>query len=326
MSYFESLDSNLELEPTPIGVSFSTLEYTHDSFLSKLNNGDFSPTKVKSIIESNISLYFGYEGFSNIKTRMNMQSIWTNINFLRNVLELLNEDQKFRQNVISGYRRDINIIANDYISVNNDGKEEYIKDSKVRDTLLAIASNVNAEYIVPLSSKIPIAVAQHLALANFCTFDTSQAVRNIIGTIWNYSIKEISLEEWLLGFIRQNTELHEAAFTIEQIIYIYYTFFKDNFSEAFVHSMLFRYPRYGEASSMINVEQTDNNISSALINILNSMSSKEVKEVLAKYANYLSFCGDKVKKVRFSLRHLPNEFKNVAQCVAEAEQNGYYIP
>lgn len=310
MSYFESLDSNLELEPTPIGVSFSTLEYTHDSFLGKLNNGDFSPTKVKSIIESNISLYFGYDGFSNIKTRMNMQSIWTNINFLRNVLELLNEDQKFRQNVISGYRRDINIIANDYISVSNDGKEEYIKDSKVRDTLLAIAGNVNAEYIVPLSSKIPIAVAQHLALANFCTFDTSQAVRNIIGTIWNYSI----------------TELHEAAFTIEQIIYIYYVFFKDNFSEAFLHSMLFRYPRYGEASSMINVEQTDNNISSALINILNSMSSKEVKEVLAKYANYLSFCGDKVKKVRFSLRHLPNEFKNVAQCVAEAEQNGYCIP
>lgn len=310
MGYFESLDSDLELEPTPIGVSFSTLEYTHDSFLSKLNTGDFSSTKIKSIIESNLSLYFGYDGFSNIKTRTNMQGIWTNIEFLKNVLQLLNENPKFRQSVISGYRRDINIIVNDYLSASNDGMEEYLKDSKVRDTLLSIASNVNAEYIVPLSSKIPVAVAQHLALANFCTFDSSQSVRNIIGTIWNYSI----------------TELHEAAFTIEQIVYIYYVFFKDNFSEAFIHSMLFRYPGFGKASEMTNVEKTDNNISSALINILNSMSSKEIKEVLAKYVNYLSFCGDKAKDIRFSLRHLPNGFKNVAQCVAEAEQNGYYIP
>lgn len=310
MGYFESLDSNLELEPTPIGVSFSTLEYTHDSFLSKLNTGDFSPTKIKSIIETNMSLYFGYDGFSNIKTRVNMQGIWTNIEFLKNVLALLNEDPKFRQDVISGYRRDINIITNDYLRVTKDGMEEHLKDSEVRKILLSIASNVNAEYIVPLSSKISVAVAQHLALANFCTFDISQSVRNIIGVMWNYSIVEI----------------HEAAFTIEQVIYIYYVFFKDNFSEAFIHSMLFKYPSLGESSEKDHVKATDNNISSALINILNSMSSKDVKEVLAKYANYLSFCDDKVKDIRFSLKHLPNEFKNVAQCVTEAEQNGYYIP
>lgn len=308
MSYFESLDSNLELEPTPIGVSFSTLEYTHDSFLNKLNTGDFSPTKIKSIIENNMSLYFGYDGFSNIKTRVNMQGIWTNIDFLKNVLELLNEDPKFRQNVVSGYRRDINIIANDYLRVANDGMEEHLKDSEVRKILLGIASNVNAEYIVPLSSRVHVTVAQHLALANFCTFDISQSVRNIIGVIWNYSI----------------IETHEAAFTIEQIIYIYYVFFKDNFSEAFIHSMLFKYPNLEKRKNFVEI--TDDNISSALINILNSMSSKEVKEVLAKYANYLSFCDDKVNNIRFSLKHLPNVFKNAAQCVAEAEQSGYYIP
>lgn len=301
MGYFESLDSNLKLEPAPIGVSFSTLEYTHDSFLDKLAKGEFSPTKIKSIIESNVPSYFDYGNFSDIKTRKNIQAIWTNITFLSNVLALLNENEKFRQKLISNYRRDINIITNDYIRAEENpvdsGISIYAKDSKITDILFEIACNINAEYIVQLSSTVDIYTAKLLAMAYFCTFDTPQSVRNIIGTLWN-----------------------GRTFSIEQIIYIFYVFFKDNFADVFIHAMVFHY----SGSSDIEFKTTENNISSALINILNSMSTTEIREVLAKYANYLSFCD--VKNLRFSLKHLPEEFKNIAQSVAEAEANGYYIP
>ena len=59
MSYFNSLDSIKDMESTPIGVNFSTIEYTYDSFLKSLDTmGDF---KIREIIQ-----YGDYLDYDNV--------------------------------------------------------------------------------------------------------------------------------------------------------------------------------------------------------------------------------------------------------------------
>lgn len=303
MGYFESLDSDLVLEPTPVGVSFSTLEYSHDSFIENIKNHVFSPTKIQNIIESNVSLYFNYAGFTDPKSRQHMQAIWSNIDFLDNVRILLKENQKFYQKVVSAYKRDINIIARDYLTANDAIVE---KDSKVSELLFEIVSLLDAEQIVMLSSKIPMGIAKGLCIAYYGIHELSNSKRSIISYIW----ATVGVE----------------VLSIEQIIYIFYVFYKDSFADLFCGAMCYTW----DMKENDDIKQVDDNISSALINILNSMSTTEIRSVLAKYSNYLSYylsyLGDQTKKVRFSLKHLPAEFKNVAECVKEAESLNYYIP
>ena len=89
MGFFKSLDEITEIEDAPIGVKFSTVEYTFDSFLEKIEDGSLSDNKIRSNIEYSYNIYLDYDNFKNPNTRKIFQKLWTNERFLKNLLEVL---------------------------------------------------------------------------------------------------------------------------------------------------------------------------------------------------------------------------------------------
>lgn len=289
MGYFESLDSNLKLESTPIGVSFSTLDYSHESFIDSLNKGEFSDVKIRNIISTNKHLYFSYNSFTDPKTRENMQALWTNMNFLRVVLDMLKTDPAFRSSIAASYIRDVNVIGSDYRTIDGADRKE-----DVNDMLWKISAAVNMDYIVPLMSKFPESVSKLFTIFAFDTMD-----------------KRISKSSFIDN-LRTFSKIQSISINVEDMIYLFYVFYKDDFSELFCEAMLHTPP-----AEMNEFEKgTEDSVSSALINILNSMSTNNIVQVLLQYSNTVSFMGNENCKARFSLHNLPEAFGTVAKCVS----------
>ena len=146
MGFFKSLDNiQPEIENTPIGVNFSTVEYTFDSFLKKIEDGSMSDKKIQSDILYSYGTYLDYDNFKDIKTRTIFQSLWTNTRFLRNFLEVLNKNPNIAESLKTFKLTTINTISYDYYCGSNE-----LKDSEVLDLLLDICITVDMKFIIPL--------------------------------------------------------------------------------------------------------------------------------------------------------------------------------
>lgn len=300
MKYFDSLDSELVIDSKPVGVSFSSLEYSHSSFIENINNGTFSKTKIKSIIDTNADLYFSHDGFMDPKTGELFIKIWTNIKFLESVRDLLLESEKIRSLAEKKYIHDINMIVADYMvafDIHDDNTEQ------IEDLHKDILSIVNAKYIVALSSQIPMSIAIYLSMAAFSTF----LMQN------NVALLNHLIEQYY-------TSCEEPLFDIQRVIYIYHTFFKNNFSDLFIAVMVDVVNAEGNGK----LKEIKDIISMAILNILNSMDLIELHKVLVRYSEYLGLTG--TTAVRFSLLKLPTEFSRIVKCAKEANENGFYIP
>ena len=99
MGYFNSIDNMKEEVETLNSPKFSTIGYSHTSFLNKLNDGSMSDMKIQDeILNGN---YFNMDYFNEPQSRQVFQQIWTNKLFLRNLIILLDSDKIYRDKIIS---------------------------------------------------------------------------------------------------------------------------------------------------------------------------------------------------------------------------------
>lgn len=288
MGLFQSLDSIEHIESTPIGVSFTTIEYTNISFLENIKNGKLSDIKIRDVIK--YGNYLDYDNFNNAKTRAIFQELWTNIRFINNVLTLLNIDENFLNMARKIYCTSINKIVYDYYS---DTSIE--KDSDVLDTLLRIAYIVNYKYILRLSSMVGDKTASFICLGRFSSFDKRKCVERLNSFIIN------------LGY----------DFSVNDIIKIYSIFYLDSFTEVFINTMF--------DTNQESINNQYDNISLALLYILEDMNSGEISKVLRAYSSNIMLL-NLDKKLRFSMKNIGEEFIKIKNVISDLEFRGYNIP
>ena len=294
MSLFQSLDSIETIESAPIGVSFTTIEYTNISFLENIKNGKLSDIKIRDTIK--YGNYLDYDNFNNAKTRVIFQELWSNLRFLNNLLYLLNTNEEFLNKARSMYITSINKIVYDYYTTDeSDGR---LKDSEVLDSLLRIAYVVDHKYILRLTPLVGQNTAGFIALGKFSSFDKRKCVERL-----NRFIVQ-------LGY----------NFSINDIIKIYGVFYLDNFTDLFINTM------FDTLSDLTNEQRAlYDNISLAILYILEDMPSSEIAKVLRAYSSNIMLLNND-KKLRFSLKNLAESFNKVNNVVLDLEYRGYSIP
>ena len=99
-------------------------------------------------------------------------------------------------------------------------------------------------------------------------------------------------------------------FTIKDIIYIYSIYYTDSFSDLFITTMTDT-----DRKLMNDAEhKMYDNISLALLYILNSMESQEIYKVLRRYGEYLMLMNIETS-LRFSLNGLAEDFSRISYIV-----------
>lgn len=297
MGFFKSLDSiDQTIESNPIGLKISTIEYNIDSFLKNINDNSLSKVTIQNNIIYGLSSYMNYDNFQNENNKRFVQ-LWTNVIFLKNLLEILKNNKSILMTVKNTYITTVNKIAYDYYyeQFNLNSNLEWKKE--VSDLLIEICNTVNYNYIIPMSTIMHLSTASFISMSRFSSFE-----------------QKIGIERFNNMIIGSG-----VSFSVKDIIYIYSLFFSEGFSSLFNVIM---------TSNSDNIKDSEqlhvyNNISLAVLNILNSIPSKEIYLVLKKYSLYISFFN--IKSTRFSLKNLSNDFKRVNDVVEILLYDGYDI-
>ena len=289
MSLFKSLDGLKDEPEVIVSPKFSTIGFTYDSFLQKLEDGILGDNKIKTeIINGN---FFNYDLFDDPAIRTTFQKIWTNKLFLKNVIELLDSDKVYRDKIISSNLTSINHIVYDYITSRN-ANEEIIA------LMYDLAKVVDYSYIIKLCSIMPLDIAKIITLARFSSFDNRIAID------------------------RFNTALCTCGldFSKKNIIFIYKTFFSEGFSPLFNITMTTNIETFADRSH----KKTYDMISLSILDVLESMPSDEIRKVLHNYSDYITLSN--IQTIRFSMRSLSDDYSRVNAVILELLDRGVSIP
>lgn len=288
MSNFTCVKTTDPADEKRITPKFSVLDFSYDSFLSKINDGIISDIKIQD--EILYGDYFNYDNFNNPKIRTTFQLLWTNKRFLLNLLNLLDTNKQFRDSVIKSNISTVNKIVYDYYVSEN-------KDDAVCSILLDIAKVIDAPYIIKLSTVMNIEAARFIALARFSSFDLKECI------------------------IRFNTFIYRIGidFSMKDIIYIYSTFFRESFSPLFNVTMQQIETNFENRTC----KKVYDMMSLAILEILNSMTSADIYTVLLRYNNCIQLTNN--NQCRFSLRSLSDDYYRINMVVEELSNRGIYI-
>lgn len=291
MSLLESLD-NIKDEPELMATpKFSTVGFSHISFLNKLEEGSIGDVKIKNeILNGN---YFNNDYFDNPKSRPIFQRLWTNKLFLKNLLELLDTDKKYRDYVISSNITFINHTVYDYMVSEN-------PDEEIKQLMFDIARVVDHAYIIKLCTIMTQDMARLITLVRFSSYDKKTSIDRFNSMIYKSGID----------------------FSKKNIIYIYSIFFADNFSFLFGKTMTSR----EEVFEQRIYKKVYDMMSLALLDILESMTSDDIYKVLYNYAGYIELTSFPVEMVRFSLRSLSEDYSRINRIINELLNNGVSVP
>lgn len=272
MSLFPSYDNISDDElldqnsvATPL---FHTIEYTLDTIVDKINNIDnLDENEIKSILVRQHSLILNYDLFlSSSKTRSFAQKLFSNKRFLKLFLNVVGLLNLSDHEIMC-----INKLAYDYYIIPN-------KDSEVSDLLLSICNNINNIDVIKLSSRLGIAGARTLSMINKSSFQIEKRVHRINTFL-----------------VKCNIDL--SAQDIIDIMCMLY----DRFTQPIIYTMLESKPMNLNNDQSLKFDL----ISSAIITILDNLSSDNLKKVLYDYAFTLRLVKQGIP-VRFSMKSIPN--------------------
>ena len=290
MGYFKSIDNLKDDQPEELlPTRFSTIEYTHDSFLEKIN--EFSDEKIR--YEIKIGDYFNYDHFSDPNTRIIFQKLWTNKIFLKNVLYLISEDEPFRNKIIRTYITTVNKLAFDYLLL---PVEE--KDMEIQNLLKEIAKHTDYNYILKLCDIMPLEVATMISMSRFSDFNSRESINRFNNTIYKSGMD----------------------FSEQDVIHIYAVFFSERYSDLFNITMttveeVFENRIYKKVYDMMSL---------ALLDILESMTSEDIYKVLHSYSNYIELTN--TCNCRLSLRSLSDDYTRINMIIDELLDKGVSVP
>jgi hypothetical protein len=272
MSLFPSYDNISDdklLDQNSVATPlFHTIEYTLDTIVDKISNIDnLDESEIKSILVRQHSLILNYDLFlSSSKTRSFAQKLFSNKRFLKLFLNVVGLLNLSDHEIMC-----INKLAYDYYIIPN-------KDSEVSDLLLSICNNINNIDVIKLSSRLGITGARTLSMINKSSFQIEKRVHRINTFL-----------------VKCNIDL--SAQDIIDIMCMLY----DRFTQPIIYTMLESKPMNLSNDQSLKFDL----ISSAIITILDNLSSDNLKKVLYDYAFTLRLVKQGLP-VRFSMKSIPN--------------------
>ena len=263
MSLFPSLDNIEEEEPKIEGglnITFSTVEYTYQSFLNKLLDGSMSDLLIQQNILNHYDKYCNYDNFQNPEIAPVMRKIWTNERFLINFKTVLNSKKKIH---IGLYNRFICKIAYDYYAYKI--APDNLENDKICNLLFDIVTTLNESKIIPLTAYIFQKDAMFIVMIANSSYDYFTCVNRV-----NYFIMET-----LNGL------------DVIQIIDIYSKVFNDGNFGIIYNATMSDVP--ANFDSLTPPEGACYlKITKAIFVILNSIPSSEISKVIRGYKNYIA--------------------------------------
>ncbi len=263
MSLFPSLD-NIEDEDEPkieghLNITFSTVEYTYETFVNKLLSGEMSDYQVQQNICNYYDRYCNYDNFQNPNLSSSFKKIWTNKVFLKNFNTVLIRNKNMKPS-IGLYNRFICKIAYDYYT---DIMKRKGTEDEISGLLFDIVRTLNEDKIIPLTNYMYDNIALFIVLVANSSFEYAECVNRV-----NYFILK-ALQD----------------IDVVEIIDIYTKVFNGGrFTIIFNAAM----------SDVPNFEMTPPEgamylkITKAIFTILNSIPSNEIEKVIRGYKNSLS--------------------------------------
>lgn len=264
----------------PRAPIFRSVEYQLSTIVEKISNIDnLNEEEIKNIIVRQHQMILNYDLFlASEKSRGYAQKLFTNKRFLQIFLQIVGFLQLPKDEVIC-----INKLAYDYYITSN-------KDSEISDLLLQISYQINNVLVIRLSGKLGMNGARVLSMIANSSFKDEKNVHRINTFL-----------------VRYNYEL-----SVQDIIDIYCILF-ERFTHLFVYSML-----ESKQPNMTEVQLRHfDNISLALLAILDSMTSADIKKILYDYAFILKLMRTNFS-VRFSLKSAKS-YKRIQEIIKEIE-------
>ena len=270
MSLFPSLyndnDKSFDdLNQLQQGSLFHSIEYELSDIVKKIKNiENLNESEIKKIIIRQHSMILNYDLFlmSN-ETRQDAQTLFKNEKFLKCFLDVI---------------RLIGLSSHEKICINKLAYDYYINpygcDSRVCDLLYQLTTEVNCREVIVLSGILGLRDAQILSMIRNSTFNIEKAVHRVNTFL-----------------VKCNNDL-----SISNIISIYCHLF-ERFTDVFIYTMMESKPN---GMSPLMKKKYDN-ISIAILEMMNSLTSADIRKVLYDYGYILSMV--KVNtKIRFALR------------------------
>ena len=270
MSLFPSLyndnDKSFDdLNQLQQGSLFHSIEYELSDIVKKIKNiENLNESEIKKIIIRQHSMILNYDLFlmSN-ETRQDAQTLFKNEKFLKCFLDVI---------------RLISLSSHEKICINKLAYDYYINpygcDSRVCDLLYQLTTEVNGREVIVLSGILGLRDAQILSMIRNSTFNIEKAVHRVNTFL-----------------VKCNNDL-----SVSNIVSIYCHLF-ERFTDVFIYTMMESKPN----SMTPLMKKKYDNISIAILEMMNSLTSTDIRKVLYDYGYILSMV--KVNtKIRFALR------------------------
>ena len=290
MDEFKSMDPvSLNDTGSPVRgiIKLKSIEYSIDSIYNKILNNELSDIDIQNIIYRQYTTILDYNLFFKDESRQTMQRLFQNIRFLKNLAMCINALSLNTHQIVF-----CNKLAYDYIlyckmTVPSANREE------ISTLLTEISYKVNHKDIIALSSIIGLESAKYLAMARHSSFK-----------------EEVNVE-------RVNILLSKTHNLGVDTIYEIYIKLFDNISVLFSTTMF---------STIYDEEYKDtyDNITLALICILENMDFDNMREVIKNYSVWYDINGR--PDVRFSLYNLHESYTNIKSVILDLLNDGYTIP
>lgn len=284
---FESLtdfsnDNKRNLDELQQGSLFHTIEYEISGILMKIKDIDnLDDSEIQNIIARQYKMILNYDLFLvSEETRSAALYLFTNKCFLKNFLEVVRLLDLGKHEKVC-----LNKIAYDYyISPNH--------DELVADMLYRLTTEVNGKEVTVLSGIMGIQSARILSMIRNSSFKEEKCIHRVNTFL-----------------IKSNHDLN-----VSQIISIYCYLF-ERFTHVFVYTMFETRP------DNLTPEQYKkfDNMSIALLSILDSLTTSDIRKVLLDYG----FMYSMVKHctvVRFSLKTAIS-YKRIIDIIKEIEMS-----
>lgn len=258
---------------------FRSVEYQISTIVEKITNiNTLNEEEIKSIIVRQHQTILNYDLFlASDESRGYVQKLFTNKRFLQIFLQVIGFLQLPYDEIVC-----INKLAYDYYIIPG-------KDPEISDLLLQISYQINNILVIRLSGKLGMNGARVLSM------------------IANSSFKEEKNVHRINTFLVKYGEL-----SVQDIVDIYCILF-ERFTYPFIFSMLESKPSGLSKSQLICFD----NISLALLSILDSMTSEDIKRVLYDYAFTLKLIRNDFS-VRFSLKSA-KAYTRIQEVIKEIE-------
>lgn len=294
MSIFNSLNNPGFKDPGSQKLTmpkFNTVELTMKTLLDKLKEvSSLSDNEVRDIIYRQYNTILNYDLFlTSSESREVAQELFTNEKFLANLIYCVSNKIQLNEHQIIC----CNKLAYDYIAIHSASD----CNQAIRNLLMELSFRVNLKIVLALTPLIGFDNAKHLAMLRKSSFKENKNV--------------LRVNRFLI---------HSGLELVEQNIIDIYSKLFDRVSILFAETM-FSLPN--ESYTKLEMLRFDE-ISKAMVDILDSMPSSQIKQVLSNYSSSYYLKGE--PPVRFSMRNIYNSYARIENVINELSEEGIIVP